>query len=130
MICSSTRTHLSRRRLTSLPAILTNEAWATGSLPMSTTPRLPNSWAYDLGTVLGFAGIAEAWKTRYLLWTDKAHFILTLYEKRVEDRTCPFSSKSWKCLPIQASTARFPCRRATGPSFRNLPAVSAPWLLP
>ena len=39
--------------------------------------------AYDIGEVLSFAGIAEGVEnSNYLLRTTKAHFILTLYEKR------------------------------------------------
>jgi homoserine kinase type II len=47
--------------------------------------------AYDLGNVLSFAGIAEGVEnSNYLLRTDKAHFILTLYEKRVDADDLPF----------------------------------------
>ena len=49
--------------------------------------------AYDLGNVLSFAGIAEGVEnSNYLLRTDKAHYILTLYEKRVGVRVrgCAF----------------------------------------
>ena len=68
--------------------------------------------AYDLGNVLSFAGIAEGVEnSNYLLRTDKAHFILTLYEKRVDANDLPFfielmthlSSKGINCpLPVQA----------------------------
>ena len=54
--------------------------------------------AYDLGTVLSFAGIAEGVEnSNYLLRTDRAHYILTLYEKGWTGRTCRSLSKSWKC---------------------------------
>ncbi|MEK9850056.1 MAG: homoserine kinase [Candidatus Puniceispirillum sp.] len=47
--------------------------------------------AYDLGNVLSFAGIAEGVEnSNYLLRTEKAHFILTLYEKRVDANDLPF----------------------------------------
>jgi homoserine kinase type II len=47
--------------------------------------------AYDLGRVLSFAGIAEGVEnSNYLLRTEKAHFILTLYEKRVDADDLPF----------------------------------------
>ena len=47
--------------------------------------------AYDLGNVLSFAGIAEGVEnSNYLLRTDKAHYILTLYEKRVNADDLPF----------------------------------------
>ena len=47
--------------------------------------------AYDIGEVLSFAGIAEGVEnSNYLLRTTKAHFILTLYEKRVDADDLPF----------------------------------------
>ncbi|MDA8717024.1 homoserine kinase [Alphaproteobacteria bacterium] len=68
--------------------------------------------AYDLGNVLSFAGIAEGVEnSNYLLRTDKAHYILTLYEKRVEADDLPFfmevmthlASKGMSCpLPVAA----------------------------
>ncbi len=68
--------------------------------------------AYDLGNVLSFAGIAEGVEnSNYLLRTDKSHFILTLYEKRVDANDLPFFielmthlySKGIDCpLPVQA----------------------------
>lgn len=47
--------------------------------------------SYDLGEVLGFKGIAEGVEnSNFLLQTDKGRFILTLYEKRVEEKDLPF----------------------------------------
>ena len=47
--------------------------------------------AYDVGTVLSFAGIAEGVEnSNYLLRTDRADYILTLYEKRVDSADLPF----------------------------------------
>ena len=47
--------------------------------------------AYDIGEVLSFAGIAEGVEnSNYLLRTTEAHFILTLYEKRVDADDLPF----------------------------------------
>ena len=47
--------------------------------------------AYDLGNVLSFAGIAEGVEnSNYLLQTETAHYILTLYEKRVDANDLPF----------------------------------------
>ena len=67
---------------------------------------------YDLGNVLSFAGIAEGVEnSNYLLRTDKAHYIVTLYEKRVEADDLPFfmevmthlASKGMGCpLPVAA----------------------------
>ena len=47
--------------------------------------------AYDIGEILSFAGIVEGVEnSNYLLRTTKAHFILTLYEKRVDTVDLPF----------------------------------------
>ena len=47
--------------------------------------------AYDLGAVRSLKGIAEGVEnSNYLLQTDKGQFILTLYEKRVDERDLPF----------------------------------------
>ena len=46
---------------------------------------------YELGNLLSFAGIAEGVEnSNYLLRTDKANYILTLYEKRVHADDLPF----------------------------------------
>ena len=46
---------------------------------------------YALGNVLSFAGIAEGVEnSNYLLRTDQANYILTLYEKRVDPTDLPF----------------------------------------
>ncbi len=48
---------------------------------------------YDIGTLLSFKGIAEGVEnSNFLLHTTSGSFILTLYEKRVDPRTCPSSS--------------------------------------
>lgn len=47
--------------------------------------------SYDIGEVLSFKGIAEGVEnTNYFLRTTKASFILTLYEKRVNEQELPF----------------------------------------
>lgn len=46
---------------------------------------------YGLGSVLTFKGIAEGVEnSNYLLQTEKGHYILTLYEKRVNEADLPF----------------------------------------
>ena len=46
---------------------------------------------YDIGNVISFKGIAEGVEnTNFLLQTDQASFILTLYEKRVNPDDLPF----------------------------------------
>ena len=47
--------------------------------------------AYDIGTVLSCKGIAEGVEnTNYLMQTDQAQYILTLYENAWRPRTCRF----------------------------------------
>jgi homoserine kinase type II len=46
---------------------------------------------YDLGQVLALKGIAEGVEnSNYFLHTERGNFILTLYEKRVDERDLPF----------------------------------------
>ncbi len=46
---------------------------------------------YDLGTLRSFKGIAEGVEnSNFLLSTERGHFILTLYEKRVSEADLPF----------------------------------------
>lgn len=46
---------------------------------------------YDIGTVLSCKGIAEGVEnSNFLLQTTRGHFILTLYEKRVDPNDLPF----------------------------------------
>ena len=69
---------------------------------------------YDIGELLSFAGIAEGVEnSNYLVRTTTAHYILTLYEKRVDEADLPFfiglmehlSAKDLQCpVPIQDKT--------------------------
>jgi homoserine kinase type II len=46
---------------------------------------------YDLGNILNYEGITEGIEnTNYFIQTDKGKFILTLYEKRVDEKDLPF----------------------------------------
>ena len=46
---------------------------------------------YDLGSILNYEGIAEGIEnTNYFIQTERGKFILTLYEKRVEEKDLPF----------------------------------------
>ena len=46
---------------------------------------------YNLGKLLNYEGIKEGIEnTNYLVKTDKGKFILTVYEKRVEEKDLPF----------------------------------------
>ena len=47
---------------------------------------------YNLGKVLNYSEIKEGIEnTNYLVQTQKGKFILTLYEKRIEEKDLPFS---------------------------------------
>lgn len=47
--------------------------------------------AYDIGYANSLKGISEGVEnSNYLLMTDKGHYILTIYEKRVEEKDLPF----------------------------------------
>jgi len=47
--------------------------------------------AYDLGTLLSCKGIAEGVEnSNFLIVTDYSPFILTLYEKRVNEEDLPY----------------------------------------
>ena len=69
---------------------------------------------YELGQLLSFAGIAEGVEnSNFLLRTDQANFILTLYEKRVNKADLPFfiglmqhlADRGMNCpLPISSKT--------------------------
>jgi len=46
---------------------------------------------YDIGALLSYKGIAEGVEnSNFLVHTEKGHFILTLYERRVAERDLPF----------------------------------------
>ena len=46
---------------------------------------------YDLGSVSSFKGIAEGVEnSNFLLQTESGRYILTLYEKRVNEKELPF----------------------------------------
>ena len=46
---------------------------------------------YNLGKLLNYKGIQEGIEnTNYFIQTDKGKFILTVYEKRVEEKDLPF----------------------------------------
>jgi homoserine kinase type II len=71
--------------------------------------------SYDVGGLLSYKGIAEGVEnTNYLLHTDKGHFILTLYEKRVAPSDLPFflalmehlSKTGITCPPVRDSQGR------------------------
>lgn len=77
--------------------------------------------AYDLGTVLSFAGIAEGVEnSNYLLRTDRAHYILTLYEKRVERSDLPFFIEVMEVLAKSGLTCPLPVPARDGTILQEL----------
>src|SRR6476620_12186183 len=81
---------------------------------------------YDLGCVLSLKGIAEGVEnSNYLLRTEKGTFILTLYEKRVNEADLPFflglmqhlAAKGLNCpLPVKNRCAETLGRLAGRPA--------------
>ncbi|WP_275789404.1 homoserine kinase [Pararhizobium gei] len=73
--------------------------------------------AYDIGTLTSYKGIAEGVEnTNFLLHTTRGSYILTLYEKRVDQNDLPFflglmqhlSDRGLSCpLPLPRSDGRF-----------------------
>ena len=54
---------------------------------------------YKLGKLLNYKGIQEGIEnTNYFIQTDKGKFILTVYEKRVEEKDLPFFMSLMKNL--------------------------------
>ena len=77
--------------------------------------------AYDVGTVLSFAGIAEGVEnSNYLLRTDRAHYILTLYEKRVERADLPFFIEVMEVLATSGLTCPLPVPARDGSVLQEL----------
>ena len=77
--------------------------------------------AYDLGTVLSFAGIAEGVEnSNYLLRTDRAHYILTLYEKRVERADLPFFIEVMEVLANSSLNCPLPVPARDGSILQEL----------
>ena len=70
--------------------------------------------AYDIGTVLSCKGIAEGVEnTNYLMQTDQAQYILTLYEKRVASEDLPFFLNLMKYLADAGIPVRRRCTDGT-----------------
>lgn len=77
--------------------------------------------AYDLGTVLSFAGIAEGVEnSNYLLRTDRANYILTLYEKRVERHDLPFFIEVMQVLADSGMNCPLPVQARDGSILQEL----------
>ncbi|MEM8687666.1 MAG: homoserine kinase [Pseudomonadota bacterium] len=77
--------------------------------------------SYDIGAVLSFKGIAEGVEnSNYLLRTDTGSFILTLYEKRVDERDLPFFLGLMEFLSSQGLPCPLPVSDRDGNRLRTL----------
>lgn len=70
---------------------------------------------YDVGRLLSFKGIAEGVEnSNFLVHTDKASFILTLYEKRVNPEDLPFFLNLMQHLASKGLSCPTPVPSRTG----------------
>lgn len=77
--------------------------------------------AYHIGTVTSFKGIAEGVEnSNYLLHTDQAPFILTIYEKRVAERDLPFFLGLMEHLAERGIVCPLPLRGGNGQALHRL----------
>ena len=76
---------------------------------------------YDIGNVISFKGIAEGVEnTNFLLQTDQASFILTLYEKRVNPDDLPFYLGLMDHLSAKGLNCPTPIHGRDGVALRRL----------
>lgn len=76
---------------------------------------------YDVGEVVSFKGIAEGVEnSNYLLSTTKDKFILTLYEKRVNEDDLPFFLKLMDHLSHKGINCATPVKDRQGKSLKKL----------
>ena len=76
---------------------------------------------YDLGNVLSLAGIAEGVEnSNYLLRTDRANYILTLYEKRVDPNDLPFFMEVMEKLAQAGMNCPLPVAAKDGTILQGL----------
>jgi homoserine kinase type II len=70
---------------------------------------------YDLGQVLALKGIAEGVEnSNYFLHAERGYFILTLYEKRVDERDLPFFLGLMEHLAARGLNCPQPVRNRNG----------------
>ncbi len=76
---------------------------------------------YDLGNVLSFSGIAEGVEnSNYLIRTDRANYILTLYEKRVDPADLPFFLELMETLATAGMNCPLPVMARDGSVLQQL----------
>jgi homoserine kinase type II len=76
---------------------------------------------YNVGSLLSFKGIAEGVEnTNYMVHTDRASYILTLYEKRVDPADLPFFLDLMEHLSSRGLTCPLPLRDRNGQALGHL----------
>lgn len=76
---------------------------------------------YDVGTLLAYKGIAEGVEnSNYLVQTDRASYILTLYEKRVDPDDLPYFLSLMEHLAARGVPAPTPLHGRDGAALRRL----------
>ena len=77
--------------------------------------------AYDLGSLLSVTGIAEGVEnSNFLLRTDRANYILTLYEKRVDPQDLPFFIEVMEVLAGSGMACPLPVPSRDGSILQQL----------
>jgi homoserine kinase type II len=77
--------------------------------------------AYDIGELLSYKGIAEGVEnSNFLLHTSAGHFILTLYEKRVERGDLPFFLGLMTHLASHGISCPQPVKNKSGEALSSL----------
>jgi homoserine kinase type II len=81
---------------------------------------------YDLGLALSLKGIAEGVEnSNYLLQTERGRFLLTLYEKRVDERDLPFFLGLMEHLARRGVNCPQPVRSRAGEAIGRLAGRAA-----
>lgn len=76
---------------------------------------------YDLGCVLALKGVAEGVEnSNYILHVEAGYFILTLYEKRVEEKNLPFFLGLMEHLAARGLNCPQPVRNKSGSALGRL----------
>ncbi|MFC6048548.1 phosphotransferase, partial [Methylobacterium hispanicum] len=77
--------------------------------------------AYEIGTLLSYKGIAEGVEnTNFFLHTTSGNFILTLYEKRVNEGDLPFFLNLMDHLARRGLACPQPVRNRDGQALGRL----------
>ena len=76
---------------------------------------------YDIGTLVTYKGIAEGVEnTNFLLETTKGHYILTIYEKRVQTDELPYYLELMQHLSAKGFPSPIPLKTKNGKMLQQL----------